>query len=156
MNFYNGYTPAERNKKLRASYKVFPNRSHPCYRGPCGICGNASAPVEPHTEDYSEPYRWEPPAEYPVCKRCHGRLHQRFNDPFAWAAYKLHLKRGGHGADLQAGKTAREVKTAALALSRGESPQLSALRPFDGTGRWWDALTVDPDSLTAGWARPRP
>ena len=155
MNPYNGYTGAERTRKLAASYKVYPNRSHPCYRGPCAICGNATVPVEPHTEDYSKPYLWEPPAEYPVCRTCHGRLHKRFNNPFAWSAYKLHLKRGGFGADLKIGKIAREVTAAAVALSRGDPPQLPALRAFAGTDPWWDALTVNPDSLTGQWARPR-
>ena len=156
MNHYNGYTPAERSRKLRASYKVFPNRSHPCYHKPCAICSDTATPVEPHTEDYSEPYRWEPPAEYPVCKTCHGRLHKRFNDPSGWAAYKLHLKRGGHGSDLKTPRMRDDVKRIALALARGESPALPTLRPPMATDLWWDSLTIDPASLTAVSARPRP
>jgi hypothetical protein len=81
MDSYNGYTEAERIKRLRASYKVFPGRTHPLYRGACQIYGDSSHPVEPHAEDYSEPYRWENPAEYAVCKVCHGRLHKRFKNP---------------------------------------------------------------------------
>lgn len=29
MQHYNGYTPSEQSKKLRASYKLYPNHSHP-------------------------------------------------------------------------------------------------------------------------------
>ena len=156
MLYYNGYTPAERNRKLRASYNVFPNHTHPYYQGPCHLCGNPEAPVEPHSEDYSEPYRWEKPAEYAVCKTCHLRLHARFKDPSGWASYMLHVKRGGFGAELKnSAKIRSEVKRAALAIARGESPTLPVLRPFTARDLWWDALTVDPASLTAAWARPR-
>jgi hypothetical protein len=153
MTSYNGYTAAERNKKLRASYKLFPNHSHPYYQGPCHFCADPVGPVEPHSEDYSEPYLWEKPAEYAVCNTCHSRLHKRFANPSGWEAYKRHVKRGGYGADLKTPKIAREVRHAALA--RGESPELPPLRPFAVTDLWWDALTTDPASLTAVWARPR-
>jgi hypothetical protein len=156
MNFYNGYTPKEREKKLRASYKVFPHRTHPLYRGPCQMCGNPTCPVEPHTEDYSEPYIWENPAEYAICKTCHGRLHKRFKSPYAWAAYKAHIKRGGFGADLRNPKVGQEVKALALAIEQGlEQPVLAPLRSFSQTDLWWDSLTLDPASLTEAWARPR-
>src|SRR5437016_2312493 len=101
MDFYNGYTPQEREKKLRAMHKVFPGRSHPYYSGPCDMCGDVNAKVAPHTEDYSEPYRWERPAEFALCATCHGRLHKRFKNPLAWEAYKRHVKRGGWGSDLK-------------------------------------------------------
>ena len=95
---------------------LFPNRSHPYYNGPCHFCGDPDASVEPHSEDYSEPYQWEKPAEYAVCNTCHSRLHKRFKNPSAWAAYKLHAKRGGYGSDLKIPGIAREVRKAALAL----------------------------------------
>ena len=155
MNYYNGYTPGERQKKLRASYKLFPNHSHPYYQGPCHICSDPVGPVEPHSEDYSEPYLWEKPAEYAVCKTCHSRLHKRFKNPMGWQAYKLHLKRGGYGAELKIPKFSREIKSAALALERGESPKIEPIRPLAGDHLWWDSLTTDPASLTETWARPR-
>ena len=64
MNYYNGYTPKERDRKLQASHKIFPDHSHPYYKGACDMCGDPHSPVEPHSEDYSEPYLWERPAEY--------------------------------------------------------------------------------------------
>lgn len=155
MKYYNGYTPAERNKKLRISHQLFPNHTHPYYHGPCHLCGDPSAPVEPHSEDYSEPFLWEKPAEYAVCKTCHGRLHKRFDAPFGWAAYKLHVKRGGYGSDLKIARIATELRQAALALERGETPVLAALRATEPEDLWWDSLTTAPASLTASWARPR-
>lgn len=157
MDYYNGYTPKERGRKLRASYRIFPNRTHPLYGAKgCQICGNPACPVEPHTEDYSLPYLWDNPAEYAVCKTCHGRLHKRFKAPAAWEAYKRHIKRGGYGADLKDSGLLREVRLLAQAIGRGENRALSVLRDYIPGDSWWDSLTMDPASLTALWARPRP
>ncbi len=158
MQFYNGYTPQEREKKLRASYKAYPNRSHPYYQGPCHLCGDPSCAVEPHSEDYSIPYLWERPAEYAVCKCCHSRLHKRFRSPWAWAAYKIHLQRVGYGSDLKVGSISREVARLAKALETGRPFPLAPLpRDKDLTGdEWWQVLSVDPATLTSPTARPRP
>jgi len=161
MDYYNGYTPQERNRKLRASYKIFPNHSHPYYKGACHMCGDPNSPVEPHSEDYSEPYLWESPAEYAVCKTCHGRLHKRFKSPHAWEAYKFHLRRGGYGSDLKGPRVAREILNLAKSLESvggGSSFSLSPLSPPrqpSSPDAWWESLSVDPDALTATWARPR-
>jgi hypothetical protein len=64
MDYYNGYTPSERSRKLSRLHNWFPNRSHPYYSGACHMCGDPSSPVAPHGEDYSEPYLWERPAVY--------------------------------------------------------------------------------------------
>lgn len=98
---------------------------------------------------------WENPAEYAVCKTCHNRLHKRFTNPFGWAAYKLHLKRGGQGSDLKTAKIAQEVRQAALTRASGKVVWLSPLRTFVVGNTWRESLTVDPVSLTAVWARPR-
>ena len=158
MDYYNGYTPQERNRKLRASYKIFPDQSHPYYKGACHMCGDPDSPVEPHSEDYSEPYLWERPAEYAVCKTCHGRLHKRFKSPHAWEAYKLHLRRGGYGSDLKSPPLARQISNLAKSLQSGSSsvlPQLPLPRKPSSAIAWWEALSVDPEALTASWARQR-
>jgi hypothetical protein len=157
MDFYNGYSPQERNRKLRASYKAFPNRSHPLYSGPCQLCGNPACNVEPHTEDYSEPYLWTNPAEYGVCKTCHSRLHKRFRSPHAWLAYKAHVRRGGYGADLKtSARVCREVLEYARANALGISMILAPLRDRAFSGReWWEVLSLDPRTLTDSTARPR-
>lgn len=158
MDFYNGYTPQERNRKLRASYKIFPNRSHPYYKVACHMCGDPDSPVEPHSEDYSEPYLWERPAEYAVCKTCHGRLHKRFKSPHAWETYKLHLRRGGYGSDLKSPPIARQITNLAKSLQSGSTfllPQLSPPRQPSSAEAWWESLSINPEALTASWARAR-
>jgi hypothetical protein len=158
VNPYNGYSPKKREKKLRASYKVFPNRTHPLYHGPCQLCGDPDAPVEPHTEDYSEPFLWDNPAEYAVCRTCHSRLHKRFSSPHAWLAYKMHIRRGGYGSDLKTEALATQVKKLAEALEAGVPfplPPLPRDKVLTGT-EWWEQLSVDPRMLTDPAARPRP
>lgn len=156
MNHYNGYTPQEREKKLRASHRLFPEHSHPYHKPPCHLCGDPTSKVEPHSEDYSEPFLWEKPAEYAVCKVCHSRLHKRFKNPSSWTAYKMHIKRGGWGSDLKQPSVARELRklTEALVQEKGVQP-LAMLRDVAEGERWWEQLTVDPASLTGSWARPR-
>jgi len=72
-----------------------------------------------------------------------------------WQAYKLHLKRGGYGAELRIPKYSREMKSAVLALERGETPIMEPIRALAGGDLWWDGLKTDPASLTEAWARPR-
>jgi hypothetical protein len=155
MEYYNGYSPRERDQKLRAMYRQFPNRSHPYYQGPCDLYGDPDSPVEPHTEDYSMPYLWERPAEYAVCKTCHRRIHSRFRSPRSWEAYKRHVRRGGYGADLKYSGRANEVTRLARALEHGESVDLETLRQAPTSGSWWEALNCDPKTLTGPASRPR-
>lgn len=155
MDYYNGYTPDERNRKLRALHKAFPNYSHPYYKGPCHMCGDPDSPVAPHGEDYSEPYHWERPAIYALCRTCHGRLHKRFKSPHSWAAYKLHLLRGGYGSDLKSPPVARLISRLAKSLEQGQPFALPVLRAAPDPGSWWNTLTTDPSALTASWARIR-
>lgn len=67
MACYNGYSDAERARKGAAGKKGRADGTLETYRGPCMLCGDPSAKVEPHSEDYSEPYRWTPPAVYWLC-----------------------------------------------------------------------------------------
>ncbi|HEY5264730.1 MAG TPA: hypothetical protein VIJ37_07025 [Steroidobacteraceae bacterium] len=126
--------------------------------GPCDICGDPSVPVEPHSEDYSQPYRWDRPAEYPLCRTCHrDRLHKRFAKPDMWEAHKAHVRRGGYASDLKDPDIAAEVKAYRVAFQRGERLVLRQLRPRRSTsGKWWEELSVDPAILTSPDARPRP
>ena len=156
MNYYNGYSPKERNKKLAALHRLYPNYSHPYYRPPCHLCRDATAKVQPHSEDYAEPFLWERPAVYAVCSHCHSRLHGRFASPASWLAYKAHLRRGGFGSDLRTRKIAREVSGLAKALESGQPFSLVSLRPSLHSGsEWWELLTTDPRFLNQPFARPR-
>ena len=156
MNYYNGYSPKQRNKKLAALHRLYPNYSHPYYRPPCHLCGDSTAKVQPHSEDYAEPFLWERPAIYAVCSHCHSRLHRRFDSPASWLAYKAHLRRGGFGSDLRTPKIAREVSRLAKALESGQPFSLVSLRPsLHGGPEWWESLTTDPRFLNQPFARPR-
>jgi hypothetical protein len=156
MNWYNGYSSVERNRKLRQSKRQFPNRSHPCYQRPCHMCGDPDADVKPHSEDYSVPYLWEPPAVYALCKPCHYRIHTRFARPSSWLAYKLHLRRGGYGSDNK-GRIGREVTRLAKTIASGKRFELAHLREKNFTGsEWWERLSTDPRMLADRAARPRP
>lgn len=155
MNFYNGYTPNERSKKLRALHATYPGRSHPYYHCECHVCGDPTAKVAPHGEDYAEPYLWERPAVYAVCQTCHGRLHKRFADPLGWASYKLHIHRGGFGSDLKIASIKRELLAAKAMLQNGTVLVLKVLRVKTASNDWWDQLSVDPATLADTKARPR-
>jgi hypothetical protein len=50
----------------------------------------------------------------------------------------------------------RQLSTMKRALARGEPATLPLLRPRLLTGNeWWEHLALEPESLTAPWARPR-
>jgi hypothetical protein len=157
MNFYNGYGPNERNKKLAALHKLYPNRSHRYYQPPCHLCGDTKAAVQPHSEDYAEPFVWDRPAMYAVCSCCHSRLHGRFKSPASWLAYKAHLRRGGFGADLKDPKLSRELSRLAKGMEKGRPFALSSLpeRRQPTGSEWWEFLTTDPRFLDQPFARPR-
>ena len=158
MNPYNGYSGAEREAKLRARHKRRRAGLETQHQPPCAICRDPNLPVEPHAEDYAQPFLWEPPAEYGLCRTCHrSRLHKRFSSPLGWEAYKAHIRRGGYSSDLKQPGVAAEVRAYQRALDAGgPPPMLHALRFRESTlGAWWEQLTTDPMSLTASWARPR-
>lgn len=134
---YNGFSGSERLAKLREMHRKFPNRSHPYYRGPCDMCGDSDSPVMPHSEDYSRPYRWERPWMYAVCRTCHYRLHIRFKNPSAWEAYKLHLQRGGYGADLKLPVIGMEISSLCAEITIGTTFSLASLRPRNTNQAWW-------------------
>lgn len=155
MNYYNGYTPRERVKKLREHHKLFPNQSHPYFNGACHMCGDPHSPVAPHSEDYSEPFLWYQPAEYALCSTCHSRIHKRFKSPFAWEAYKMHLRRGGYGSDLKSLNVARILQKLDKMLEGGSSFFLEAMRPAPPSDIWWEDLVSEPATLTEATARKR-
>jgi hypothetical protein len=139
---YNGFSGSERLAKLREMHRVFPDRSHPYYRGPCDMCDDPTSPVMPHSEDYSKPYRWERPWMYAVCRTCHYRLHIRFRNSHAWTAYKLHLGRGGHGSDLRLPAIALEISSLAAELAIHRTFDLISLRRRSTNNAWWQHLTI--------------
>ncbi|GLQ39771.1 hypothetical protein GCM10007908_33910 [Rhizobium albus] len=154
---YNGYSWAQRMKIIPA-FRKLTGKDAPFDGEPCSICGDRErAPGEWHSEDYSEPYSFEPPESYPVCKSCHMRLHKRFNaPPGEWALFCLHLDAGGYGAEFAKLRTPPVRRELCERLVRGDHVDLPAIRFRRIQDDWWRHLTLDPESLEAPWARPRP
>lgn len=125
---------------------------------PCGLCGDPDrSPGEWHSEDYSQPYSFTPPASYPICASCHGRLHKRFNQPAEeWELFCRHVEAGGYGREFTKLYPTRTRAGVMAAIAAGSNPPIAQIREIAVASRWWRDLTLDPDSLHAPWARPRP
>jgi hypothetical protein len=156
MDWYNGYSPRERERagraiaRARAAGELQPVIS-------CMLCGDPAAKLDLHSEDYSKPYCFEPPAAYWVCISCHrNHLHKRFAKPYAWTAFQAHVRRGGYACDLRLSAISREVKAFELALAANRPAPLAVMRSFQLRDSWWERLSVDPASQQDPSARPRP
>src|SRR5438876_4855126 len=95
MDWYTGYSANERNAFGRA---LAPSVAKEPL---CAMCGDPNPPtMQTHAEDYSKPYRWVPPATYPLCSRCHSRLHSRFDAPSRWKSFLKFLRRGWYAREV--------------------------------------------------------
>jgi len=156
MDWYNGYSGRERARAGRAIARARAAgelRPAAC----CMLCGDPAAKLDLHSEDYSEPYRFDPPAAYWVCISCHrNHLHKRFGKPRAWAAFQAHVRRGGYASDLRKTAIRHEVTAFETALAANQAASLVVIRPFQPRDPWWERLSVDPASQPDPAARPRP
>jgi hypothetical protein len=152
--WYNGYSWSERLAKFD-EMKRLNIQAH----GPCSICGDPTADVEFHDEDYSSPYIWKTPAAYCVCRHCHiYKIHSRFAHPRVWTAFLAHVRRGGYASDLARPDIKREIDGLKAALKNGETVVLKTLRPYKRRPEeeWFANLALDRTILTSPNARPRP
>lgn len=156
-NSYNGYNWQQRARIIPA-YRKLTGKRAPFESDPCAMCGDPDRPPgEWHSEDYSEPFSFAPPQSYPLCKPCHSRLHKRFNAPLGeWDLFCLHLAAGGYGAEFVKLRSVNERRALCQQLASGSKVMLLRIRPREAGTDWWRALTLDPESLEAPWARPRP
>lgn len=165
-NSYNGYSWKQREEILRAHKRLAPNDPQLAYirsKGPCEICGDPGDPGHPpqwHSEDYSRPYLFSPPATFILCNVCHARIHKRFPDesgkPSDWKVFLVHLRSGGYGREF-VGHPRRERLEWQAQIDAGETITPPSRRQRELTGQeWWQTLSLDPESLEAPWARPRP
>jgi len=156
---YNGYSEKERNGKGRERARLLREGIIPARPADCMLCGDPNVPVEGHSEDYSVPYRWEPPALYWLCVHCHRhKLHRRFLSPESWEAHLAHVRRGGYARELKDRAIADEIAAFKRARKAGNTMTLRTLRARKGLGdiEWWDKLTMEKASLEDPLARPRP
>lgn len=158
MNWYNGYSSNQRSALLREYHRKKRKEGFRFAGGPCAICDDPERPADSlHSEDYSPPFSFAPPATYAVCPACHGRLHKRFNQPDEWRLFLEHLKCGGYGREFTKSYSLRQRRAWIETTRNGGRVELPQIRPRKLTGsEWWVVLTLDPQSLMAAWARPRP
>lgn len=160
-NFYNGYSWQQREaihheqKRLEGLAELAP-LGYLKEKHPCAICADPQRNAW-HFEDYSRPFLFKPSACHAVCTVCHQRLHKRFTAPQEWKVFLVHVRSGGYGREFTALYSQEQRRDWAQQYQAGQSPVLPALRAraLQGT-EWWQHLTLDPDSLMAAWARPRP
>lgn len=158
-SWYNGYTPQERDFKYDVLLERIQSGALRNACGPCMLCGDAEVDVVYHDEDYSQPFLWEPPALFTLCRNCHlSKLHKRFSNPYLWHAFVAHVRRGGYERDLRDPSIQAEVQAAKVTIKRGETPTLRPLRPYAKVvgQEWFANLRMDRESLTDPAARPRP
>jgi hypothetical protein len=145
MDSYNGFSGNQRAANGAALRKALIAGTVMAPVGPCSICSDPDAKLEYHSEDYSKPYNWAPPAAYSVCVSCHrNKLHKRFSNPEMWEAFKAHVRRGGYASDLKKPEVASELVQYVSAIRSGLVQKLNALRPYPhvaGT-EWWANLTT--------------
>lgn len=155
---YNGYNGRQRNsigKPLKAYLATLDPTAPPHL---CGLCGDPDRPRSQwHSEDYSSPQTVAPPQTYPLCNACHGRIHKRFRAPAGeWELFCRHIDAGGHGREFTALYSASARKRMCEAVAVGQPVDMAVIRQRPDGPAWWRALTLDPLSLIAPWARPRP
>jgi hypothetical protein len=158
MDDYNGYSGRERDRKYQEYKRLRALGLSVPAVPPCQLCGDPESPVEPHSEDYSMPYLWSPPAEYMICRSCHGWIHKRFNRPDDWRDFQAHVRRGGYAREFSGPGARKERDMAAEARGQGGLFEWAptAGRSIHLGQDWWDHLTMLPDSLNSPLARPRP
>lgn len=159
---YNGYSWEQREgilkerKSLERAGTIGP-LSYLLEKGPCEVCADTVGEIEWHSEDYSPPYSFSPPATLNICAVCHLRLHKRFNQPHEWTVYLEHIKGGGYGREFVKLYPQRQRRFWIEQISQRLPVEVPTLRSRQLTGaEWWLRLTLDPESLVAPWARPRP
>lgn len=156
--WYNGYSWKQRDAILRAIHRGEAGPDFLTVRQPCGLCGDPDRPLtEWHSEDYSLPYSFSPPQTYPLCKACHGRLHKRFKQPAAeWELFCRHVDAGGYGREFTKLHTLSQRRAMIAEIEAGKHVEVRPIRKVTTRRPWWRELTLDPESLQAPWARPRP
>ena len=149
MGPYNGYSATQRMDKYREYRRLKQLRKHVPEVGPCQLCGDPHAKVGPHTEDYSLPYKWLPPAEFMVCRSCHGWIHMRYRRPDDWMDFKSHVARGGYGTEFSTSRVQTERLRSAECRARKLKftwPTISG-RKAHRNDEWWNDLSLEPGPL---------
>lgn len=150
MGWYNGYPQKQRDAKYKVLVQALRDGSLTPYSGPCMLCGDPEVPVEPHSEDYSSPFLWDPPGMFWLCTHCHkNKLHGRFRNPSLWKAFLAHVRRGGYAREWLEPTLQREIRVFRAALQRIETAHLATIRHRDIQDAWWEKLSTERQTLTS-------
>lgn len=156
-NWYNGFSPKERNDKLKVMNRLIRLKELAPAAGPCALCADPEALVEYHGEDYGMPYLWTPPALLVLCRHCHrDKLHKRFTRHLSWKVFVAHVQRGGYARDLKDPVIKKELDQCKSLAEKGQSFSLRALRPYERIvgSEWFANISIDPESLNDIASRP--
>lgn len=160
--YYNGYSWKQREGILEEYKRLIRADTTQALgyllkKSSCEICADSDSSIAWHSEDYSRPYLFSPPATFNICAVCHLRLHKRFNQPREWLLYLEHLKSGGFGWEFVKLYSVHQRNAWIDSSSNGSHIDLPHIRRRHLTSfEWWLSLSLDPESLVAPWARPRP
>lgn len=156
-NWYNGFSPKERNDKLKVMNRLIRLKELAPAAGPCALCADPEALVEYHGEDYGMPYLWTPPALVALCRHCHrDKLHKRFIRQSAWQVFVAHVRRGGYARELKDPVIKKELDQCKSLAEKGQPFSLSTLRSYERIvgSEWFANISIDPDSLNDIASRP--
>lgn len=159
---YNGYTWKQRDAISAARRKIQASASPSILAylnsgQPCEICSDPNPPPSGwHSEDYSLPYKWSPPATFiyvldlsrspPQAIQSALGMAALFTSPRSrWLRSRVHWIEQHWAAPIMARKSCCWRRSYTAFNSRAAPGQ-----------EWWQALSLDPESLEAAWARPRP
>lgn len=92
MNYYNGFSPAQRMKAYNWLKTQWAEGTR-ITRGSCDACGQDEGIIEAHSEDYSEPYG-DHIGKYTLCFRCHMAVHCRFRSAGMFTRYCDSISQG--------------------------------------------------------------
>jgi len=128
MNFYNGFTPNQRLKALAWLKRQYAagTRTPP---SSCDACGQTDGVIEPHDEDYSEPYG-DHTGSIGVCYRCHMMIHCRFKNPDGWKQYRAAVRRGLRFEALRTRafwKFCQQLRGVSVPVTQHEPPKVAVL-----------------------------
>jgi hypothetical protein len=123
VNWYNGFSPAQRNRAqawLRQQWAA--GRPRPRV---CCACGQDRGVIDAHAEDYTEPFG-DHIDRYPLCYRCHMMVHCRFRCSEAWDAYRRAIRAGAGYEPIYTrsfGIVAAQLDGAVVAVTWHEPPK---------------------------------
>lgn len=93
MDYYNGFTPKERNASIPHQAKMIREGKWPKQPSECAACGRTEGKITRHAEDYFQPFPKDD-AWFPICPQCHYWIHNRQNKPSGWDAYRKEIREG--------------------------------------------------------------